>query len=145
MEAFRFPLEKVLTWRGKVLDREEARLELLNAEVRRLERQLEELRESRIASGNRLRASSEISGSDLAALDSFDRFIDRAEQDSLARITAARGAVTTQQQVLVEARRSVRLLERLRERRLGEWKLEEAREYDNQAGESALVQWRRRN
>ena len=145
MEAFRFPLEKVLAWRGKVLDREEARLEWLKGEVRRLERQVDELRESRIVSGNRLRASSEVSGSDLAALDSFGRYLDRAEQEGLGRVKEAVAAVAAQQQVLVEARRAVRLLERLRDRRFGEWKLEETREYDTQAGESALVQWRRRN
>ena len=145
MEAFRFPLEKVLTWRGKVLDREEARLELLKGEVRRLERQLEELRESRIVSGNRLRASAEVSGSDLAALDSFGRYIERAEQEGTGRLREAIAAAAAQQQVLVEARRAVRLLERLRERRFGEWKLGETRELDTQAGETALVQWRRRN
>jgi flagellar export protein FliJ len=145
MQAFRFSLEKVLTWRGKVLDREQARLETLNAERRRIELHLDQLRATRIAERNRVRRSGEVLGGELAALDAFGRHLDDAERRGLAALQGAVQAAAQQERVVVEARRAVRLLERLKERRLEEWKEEEAREYDIQAGESALVQWRRRN
>jgi flagellar export protein FliJ len=145
MQAFRFSLEKVLTWRGKLLDREEARLETLKAERRRIELHLDQLRATRIAERNRVRRSGEVLGGELAALDAFGRHLDDAERRGLDALRSAEEAVARQEKVLVEARRSVRLLERLKQRRLEEWKEEEAREYDTQAGEAALVQWRRRN
>jgi hypothetical protein len=52
--------------------------------------------------------------------------------------------LAAQEAAMLEARRRCRLLERLKERRGGEWRMAENREVDELASESYIARWNRR-
>jgi len=56
-----------------------------------------------------------------------------------------RQSITAQNCCVAEARRGVKLVERLKERKYDAWKTEAAHEIDELAAESAIAQWRRVN
>jgi hypothetical protein len=51
--------------------------------------------------------------------------------------------LAAQQKQMLEARRRCRLLERLKDRRLTEWKAAEAHELEEVAAESYLARWKK--
>ena len=139
MKAFRFPLEKVLHWRRVQLELEEDELQRRAASLAALDRARAELEAAAIRTEVMVREWHPVSGGDLAALAGFRLHI-RDEEQTLARRRAERQRqFEAQQQVLLEARRRCRLLERLRERRLAEWRLENDRELDQFAAECFLA------
>jgi hypothetical protein len=145
MGSFVFQLERVLSWRRTVLAREEARLELLKAGLRALEERDSDLRSTRIDSRDAIRQRNFIEGRELAALETFGRRLDREERENREEILQAGRAIVAHESVLVDARRNARLVEKLKERRYEEWRLETDREIEVDAGEFAVQQWRREN
>jgi hypothetical protein len=139
--SFHFPLQKVLEWRRKQLEVEEARFRQRLAALAAVDHARAELEAAALRAECEVRRSSRIAGSDLAALNSY-RIRARADASRLAerRVGCAR-ALAAQKAVMLEARRRCRLLERLRERREGEWKTAAGRELDQIASESYLAQW----
>jgi GAF domain-containing protein len=141
MNAFRFRLEKVLDWRRGELELAELKLQQLAAAVAAVDRAREELEAAGIRAETLVRDWSPLCGSDLAALDGF-RFHVRKKNAELAarraecveRLAAGRGAV-------LEARRRLRLLERLKERRWEAWRLARDKELEELASECHLARW----
>jgi hypothetical protein len=141
MKAFRFPLDKVLAWRRTQLDLEDARFRQCVAALVAFDRARAELEASAVAADLEVRRSASIAGADLAALDEFHRHV-RSEEQILAGRRAERvRELAAQEAAMLEARRRCRLMERLRERRLAEWKVENDRELEQVAAESYLARW----
>jgi len=114
MKKFQFPLAQAMEWRQTRLRQEQARAE------------------------KTVTGEPSITGAELKRLDDFTRAarieLERLQITSLdcqKRIAAQTGTV-------IQKRRDVRLLERLHERKLTEWKADFARELDKEAEELHL-------
>jgi hypothetical protein len=143
MNPFRFRLEKVLEWRRLQLEQEEARFRRQSALLAEIDRSRADLEAAGVHTEAQVRQWNPVEGRDLAALGAY-RVEIRRQQDRMAE--ARREAVrqlADQQQKLLEAQRRCRLLERLKERRLAEWREGFDRELQELASESFLARWNR--
>jgi len=139
MKAFQFRLEKALEVRRRQLELEENRFQLQTAALAELDRTRAELEATAIRAEVQVRGWDPLSGRDLAALTSF-----RAHAENQQRILATRRAeqqrrLEAQRTAMMEARRQFRLLERLRERQLAEWRTAVDREAEQFAAECHLA------
>jgi hypothetical protein len=145
MKSFRFPLEKVLEWRRKQLELEEARYRQQAGAVAALDRERAETEAAGIRAEIQVRQWGSVAGSDLAALDRF-RLRVKNDEARIARDRAeAAKELAVRQESMLQARRRATLLERLRERRLKEWEAARDRELDEIAAESFLARWNRQD
>ena len=143
MKSFRFSLDKVLEWRRTQLELEEARYRQQVEALAALDRERARLEASGAAAEQQVRAWNPVAGCELEALGTFRLHMKHRELD-LARPRAdCLKKLAAQQKAMLEARRRVRLLERLRERRLSEWTHERDRELEELASESYLAGWAR--
>lgn len=143
MSAFRFSLERVLAFRRRQLELEQARYRQCAAAVEALDRARAELEASGARAETQVRAWSPVAGSDLAALAYFRRSVRAREQQIAARRIEAARAAEAQMKLLLESQRRCRLLERLKDRLLAEWTAARDRELDQLAAESHLARWTR--
>jgi|SRR5579883_413779 len=143
MKSFRFSLNNVLTWRKTQLSLQEARLEGLRGELRAHIAAEEQVVRTRTEAQADVARSASVNGSDLANLESLRQWSLRESRRLTELAIQTKRAVDTQDQAVVEARRRVRMLERLRDRRHATWKIEAERELDELAAESAIARWRR--
>jgi len=160
MKAFRFPLERVLSWRQAQLNIEELGLRRLNAELQTVAQELDACRGRRISAQSSLligspqaaasggtalmiRPQVQVMGTDLRDLEQVGLWAARRERELLKKAEGLRVMIEKQTRALTEARRRVRLLENLKQRRKEDWTAEESRELEELAGESAVTTWRR--
>ena len=143
MKAFAFGLEKVLEWRRIELEREEIRLRRHNAALADLHRLRAEWDSQGSTAEEQVRHWDRVAGSELEALGCY-RMYARTKGEELARaLEQRRRERDRQQELMLEARRRLRLLERLRERRLAEWTAARDKELEELASESFLARWGR--
>jgi flagellar export protein FliJ len=145
MTAFRFRLEKVLQWRRKQLELEEAKYQQCVREVAELEADRSRVEAAGIGAETQVRAWSPVTGNDLAALASYRKYVAVQEQQIAVRYADARKRADEQQKAMFEARRRCQLLERLRERRMAEWQAAADKELEQLAAESHLARLSRRD
>jgi flagellar export protein FliJ len=137
--GFRFGLEKVLEWRRLELEREESAFQRKLAALADLDRRHAELEAAALRAEIEVRESKGISGTDLAALGGF-RTRARNEQQRLSSLRAAcEKEAAAQRTAMLEARRRLRLFERLRERRWQGWERARDRELEELAAEAYLA------
>jgi hypothetical protein len=145
MKAFRFRLERVLFWRETQLRLAEAKAEQLKSCLLRTDDAMAELVEHRAAALAAVRRDAIVSGADLGAMDRSRVWAVREEKKLAARRMELQQSVAVQNRTVSEARRAVKLVERLRARQYESWKAETDHEMVDLAGESAIAQWRRLN
>ena len=104
-----------------------------------LDRARAELEAAGIRAEVQVRAWAPLAGQDLAALSRFREHVAQEERSLEARRAACRQQLQEQHKLMLEARRRCRLLERLRERRWGEWRAESDRELEQFAAECYLA------
>ena len=143
MRSFHFPLEGVLGLRRTQLEIEEAAYLRLLAELAALDRSRAELEVLGIQAEVQVRQWRPLSGTDLAALAAFRGALQAKEQSIAARRGEAEKKTRAQLAAMLAAQRRCRLLERLRDRRLAEWRYETNREIETLAAESYLARWNR--
>ena len=143
MKRFHFALSHVLGFRRRQLDFEEAKLEALasersalDAESSRLDGEAAETRRSLMVTGS-------AAAQDLVAADLYLRHLAAEKTRQAARLADWQARANKQQQAVVEARRRVRLIEKLEERQFQEWKAAADREQENLASELYLAKWKR--
>lgn len=139
MKTFRFPLAQVLQWRRGQLDLEEAKLRRHAAELAETDRLRAELEAAAVRAEVQVRDWRTLAGGDLAALAGFRSYVQNAERILAGRRAECRKKFEAQQQIMLEARRRCRLLERLEERRFAEWRREYDRELEQFAAEFHLA------
>jgi flagellar export protein FliJ len=141
MKKFAFPLDRVMDWRGTQARIEEMKLEVLYAEQRGIDAQVEAVVAAREQSAQALVTAASVTGSKLAAIDAFARFsvAERARLDR-ARVDCSH-RTDVQMQLVAAKRRDVKLLERLKGQQLATWNAEFSREIDAQAEESHISKW----
>ena len=141
MKKFRFPLQRLLNYRRSRLAGEQAVLERLRAEQAALQQRRTALeREERMVNES-IRRLPVLDSGQLAAVAAFRRFA-AAEAVRLAEAASAASArVSAQREAVLSARREVEVLEKLRERRLHDWRLELDQEMEKQTAELVVARW----
>jgi hypothetical protein len=143
MKKFDFPLGRVMDWRTMLVRVEESKLEQIYAELRALDFRQSALDRDREQAEQALLTTSGGTGAELAALDSFRRFV-FLERNRLEGLRSGiQQRVVVQIQIVAKKRRDVKLLERLKAQRLEKWQAEFSREIDAEAEESFLSKWNR--
>lgn len=143
MRNFQFPLEKVLNWRRTELKAEEARLAAWLAERARLDAARAEIRTARDRAGSRVIEAQAVDGIELESLAAYRQRLEK-ELIALDRRRAQSGEEILKQRArVVDAHRRLRLLEKLKGRRLGEWQLALQLETESLASEAYLARWHR--
>jgi hypothetical protein len=145
MKTFHFPLEKALEWRRIELELEEARYKQQSAELVQIDRRRAEIEASGIRAEIQVREWKPVVSGDLSALGSFRLRVKSEEAEIARRRQECSQKLAAQQKQMLEARRRCRLLERLKDRRLAEWKSAQAHELEELAAESYLARWKDAN
>jgi flagellar export protein FliJ len=142
MQTFQFRLERILSWRRKEFEAEKARLGPLMAAQKRLDTVQREIAAAWDRAGRELLAGGPVCGTDLAALGGFRARLARDLEANARQRQQGAEKMAIQQGRVIEADRRVRLLEKLRHRRLDEWRAAWDRELENFAVEAFLARWR---
>jgi flagellar export protein FliJ len=140
---FRFSLEKVLRWRSAELTAEEAKLKALLQEQSHLQTLLAEVSAERSKLISSLGVMPDLRGDDLRTLTACSLRLRRNAENLAQQLLRCGRELAQQRKKYSEAKRRVRLLEELKERRLQEWKYEEALLLEELASESFLANWNR--
>lgn len=141
MKKFAFSLERVREWREKQLALQEAALQAKFAERARVELRRTRL-ESEVESTRRLIAHSPaVAAPDLQALDSFLRYAVAERGRIRTALTECERRIAEQRARVMEARRRLELLNKLREKKWTAWNTELAKEIEAQVSEAYLAQW----
>ncbi len=144
MTAFKFPLQKVLEWRRTQLELEEAQYRRQIAALAGLDRQRAELEAAGNTAERQVREWNPLAGGELAALGGFRLHVKRKQQEMAAPRAESCKQLERQQGIMLAARRRLRLLERLKDRRMAEWRSARDKELEELASESYLAKWQRR-
>jgi len=144
MRSFQFSLERVLSWRRTELRAEEARLAPLVAERHRLETAHLEIVRAHGRAREDLLSAGTVDGAELGALAHYRARLEKQKTVMEQKALQCGEQIAAQQTRIVEAQRRARLLEKLRGRRLEEWRIAGEREMENFAGEAFLARWRPR-
>ena len=144
MTAFQFRLRKVLDWRRTRLELEEANYRRHAAILAEIDRRDAEVASAAQAAEQNVRAWNPVAGLDLDALDVYRLHAKGMRKELAATRAEALRRLAAQQAVMLEARRKVRLLERLKEQRLAEWQAALDQETEQTAAESYLAHWHKR-
>lgn len=141
MKSFRFRLESVLRYRTTLATIEEGKLALSRKQLDEATQNLEALRRSNRSIEQEVLSAQSVTGADLKALGAWQLEMKRQTQSSLQAVEEARIAFQQQMETVRLARRQVRLLEKLRQRRLEEWQEGFDRELEELAASSFLSRW----
>jgi hypothetical protein len=139
MNAFRFPLKRVLDWRQTQLQMEEARYRQHAGNLAELDHIRAEIEAAGIRAEVQVREWGDVTSSDLEALSAFRLRVKSQERRIAAQRVECAQKLAEQQRVMLEARRKCKLLERLEERKQAEWKAAVDKELDELAAESFLA------
>lgn len=143
MAKFQFSLEKVLRWRSVELTGEEAKLKALVQEQLHLQKLLAEVSAERSKLISSLGTMPDLRGDDLRTLTACGLRLRRNAETLAQHLLRCGRDLSKQRKKYSEAKRRVRLLEELRDRRLQEWKYEESAQLEELASESFLANWNR--
>lgn len=143
MKPFKFPLERVLEWRRAQAVAEELKLTELQHEKSMLSEQLAAVSASRERSARQLHQEGAITGATLRILDGYQAKTLQKKREIAEKQRDCAKRIEQQQEVVREARRAQRLLEKLREYKRVEWKYLTEREIEQTAGETYLAKWGR--
>lgn len=142
MKKFQFSLERVKEWRRVQEETEQARLELLTADLLRLQAAVQELELSGEEAARHARISAD--PFQLVRLDHYRDYIRRARLAASQRQGELENRIAQQRGRLVEARRHHKALTKLRGKALQDWQAGFNRELEEQASESATARWHAR-
>lgn len=143
MTSFRFPLKRILDWRRAQLEIEEANYKRQAADLAELDRARAAIEAAGIQAEVQVREWSPVAGRDLSALGTFRQRVKAREAEITVQRRECARKLGEQERVMLEARRRCRLLERLEERKLVEWRAARDHELDELAAESYLAKWAR--
>ncbi|MGH9660631.1 MAG: hypothetical protein ACRD96_18925 [Bryobacteraceae bacterium] len=139
MKKFTFRLDRVRDWRRQILDREEMTLQSLLAAHRALQHEAvrvdQDDRDTQFALARTIAADAR----DLAAAAEWRVHLQRLRLRIQERLADSTARVDAQRDIISDARRNVRLLDRLEQRRRGEWRAALDREAEALAGELYLA------
>ena len=145
MKRFHFSLAAVKEFRKTKLELAEAALAEANSERAAKERESSRLATERSRAHNSVLRQTSVNAAELAALESYQKFLRRESQRAAEEIFQASQRVHGRQQGVIEAQRQLRLLENLEVRQRAEWQKSVDRELEQMAGELHLAAMARRS
>lgn len=142
MRKFQFTLDKLKKYREARFEQQQARLEVLLAERLALERRQAALEREELAARESLRAAAVLGSNELEAVDHFQRFAAAERLRFLHEAGELASRIERQRALLLEARRDVEVLARLRRQRLDAWRAEADRELEASVAELVVARWK---
>lgn len=143
MKRFEFTLARVHDFRRRQLDLEEAKLQALLAERQGLETETARLQSEASRTRNSLMVTGSVEAQELVAANLYLRRLGIEQTGHAAKVTDWQNRVRKQQEAMVEARRRVRLMEKLEEKQRGAWQSAVDREQEDLASELFLARWKK--
>jgi hypothetical protein len=143
VKRFEFRLQTVLDWRMRQLEVEQSELQALFGELHGLDAARARLSAELEEAARLVLATSD--PQQLAALSPFRERVNAERQRIDGRRAECNRRIAEQRERILAAERNVRLLERLKARRLGEWNAALAKELDLLATDSYLAKWTQRD
>jgi flagellar export protein FliJ len=142
MKRFEFRLAKVRDFRCQQLDLEEAALEKLHSELRALDAEVSRLDKESERTRASLMVTTSVEAGELVAADRYLRHMAAARKRQAEKAVDCQGRIRTRLAAVVEARRHVRLMEKLEEQQRCDWTAEADREQENLSSELYLARWK---
>jgi flagellar export protein FliJ len=143
VKKFSFSLDRVLAWRRSERELVQAGLGKLIAEREALARRADSIRGERAAYERSLANALHFDGGSVPTLPNWHTRVDRSLTELAAQLDQTRVRMEQQMERLREAELKVKLLEKLRDRRLDDWKTALNLEEENQAAEAYLARFAR--
>jgi flagellar export protein FliJ len=144
MARFRYQLERILDARKLQAEREEALYEQKLAAVRQQQRQAQAFAESAERNEYAPSPAADVEAPPYERVSDWRFTVRRDLQRMQEAVQQLQAEAEQQRMKLVEARRAVRLLEKLREQRHAEWEKEEERKVTEIAADNYLANLQRR-
>ena len=141
MQKFHFPLETALQFRQMQVDLNKAHLERLYAELTGLYKREQQCHIELEDANQVVKAGASTFALNLLALDNFSRHIDSRRHSLEKEKSGCIQRIAEQQTRLRRLQADAKLLVKLKERKLAEWKAQEGREQEALAGELYLAAW----
>ena len=141
MQPFRFRLERVFEWQQTVCHLEEEKTRLCRFAIAETQEKLAQLKADSLATEHELLKRPAISASDLKALAEFRLKAIKQGRALAAEKQTRVEALAKQTKTLLTERHRLRLIEKLRERALGEYTRAADRELETLALECHLSKW----
>jgi flagellar biosynthesis chaperone FliJ len=142
-QRFEYRFERLLKVRSSQLEAEKAALQILYRERADIQRSIDILRRSGEQAVRDVLRRPVISGLEMASLSNHRQYVAARLTEADRRMRDCEGRIRRQRERVLQAERSWRLLDRLRERDFEEWKYEANRELEAVAGELYLANWKR--
>jgi hypothetical protein len=139
MQSFKFRLERVLQWQGKVCHLEEEGIRLCRLAVTEAEYRIAQLRSESLAAEQELLRRHAIAASDLLALAEYRLQVVIRSRELEAHRQSVVNALEEQMRKLMAARRQLQRIETLRDRSLLDHNFAANRELEELALESHLA------
>lgn len=143
MKTFKFSLQRVLDWRALQLRAEEEKLATLQNKLTAIVAREKALFEAELQAEIELAKSDALTGMDLQRFAAFQLRV-RSENASLkASRIQCDAQIVEQRKRLLKARKEVRVLEKLKEKRFETWTYLNDREVETIAAEAYISKWAR--
>jgi len=143
MKRFTFNLQKVLDLRNFEMEQAELELGKANAEVNRIQKQLDAV------ASQRVNVSKQIEGTKDFTLYSnanqYFRFLDKKKEQFLEEIAQANLVADEKREVLKEKMQKVKVLEKLKEKKITEWKKESLKEEELSMDDVVTAKYNQKN
>ena len=145
MKPFKFPLANVLNWHRTQCELHEAAIRRLTLALEQVHSQLAQLRATKVAGEQAVLSARELTRRDLEALAGYRIRFKKQEQALLGAARQHEALIAEERRLWAEARRRVKMFEKLRSRRLDQYEYEKDRELEQFAAEMYLAQWQARS
>lgn len=143
MTAFKFRLQRVLHLRESQLKTEEFKLEALLQQRARMQAEIEAAQRIVQSERQMMESATYSTSAQWLAFEQFKRRAEKERAEALRKLAAHDEVVEKQRAVIVEARRAVLLLEKLREKRRADWQIGADKEMEELAADFSAAQWLR--
>lgn len=143
MKIFQFRLARVLHIRMTQERTEQQKLDQLQTAYRRIEAEIEALQQSVTRAQQTLLGSPSLSAAELIQWKAYERGSQVVHQELTKKLEAQAKLVSAQSEIVVVARRNVKLLEKLQEKQRADWSEAAERELEALAEDFAAAQWSR--
>jgi flagellar export protein FliJ len=143
MKSFQFPLQRVLDWRALQLRTEEEKLTALQYKLASLAQKESALMAAQARSERAVLGQISIDGAQMKALAAFRLRIQSDRVALRANRAQCEALIAEQRKRLLKARKDVRVLEKLKEKRWKSWQYLSSREVEDTAAENYISQWAR--
>jgi flagellar export protein FliJ len=141
MKRFEFRLDRVRDFRRQQLELEETKLERLHAEHRELDAEFLRLENEAAGTRSSLMVTTSAEGRELMPADRYLRHLADARKRHDQKVAGFQVRLRKQQEAVLEARRRLRLIEKLEAKQLRDWKAEADREQEKLSAELFLARW----